>query len=193
MKIGVFGGSFNPPHKMHKNMALELINKGYLDKVIFVPTGNKYKKDGLISDIDRYNMLKLMCKKNNNLKVSKYELSKNLRYAYETLDHFQKLYKNDEVYFILGSDNLKLFKTWKNYEYILSNYKLLIVLRDNDDVLSLLDEFKEYENSLIFVDIDKKDLSSTLIRNDLKNNKTDHLDELEEAVLKYIRENNLYV
>lgn len=70
---------------------------------------------------------------------------------------------------------------------------MLIVLRDNDDVLSLLDEFKEYENSLIFVDIDKKDLSSTLIRNDLKNNKTDYLDELEEAVLKYIRENNLYV
>lgn len=39
MKIGIFGGSFNPPHKMHKKIAKVLIKKGYVDKVIFVPTG----------------------------------------------------------------------------------------------------------------------------------------------------------
>ena len=48
MKIGIFGGCFNPPHKMHFKIAEELIMKKYLDKVIFVPTGNFYKKKNLI-------------------------------------------------------------------------------------------------------------------------------------------------
>ena len=41
MKIGIFGGSFNHPHNMHKNISLELIQKGYLDSAIYVPTGDK--------------------------------------------------------------------------------------------------------------------------------------------------------
>lgn len=44
MKIGVFGGCFNPPHKMHKNIAIKLVECGYLDKVIFVSIGNDYQK-----------------------------------------------------------------------------------------------------------------------------------------------------
>ena len=44
MRIGIFGGSFNPPHKKHKNIAIELIQKNYIDKIIYVPTGNKYNK-----------------------------------------------------------------------------------------------------------------------------------------------------
>ena len=48
MRIGVFGGSFNPPHLMHLNIAKDLLRLKYLDKVIFVPTGNKYSKDDLI-------------------------------------------------------------------------------------------------------------------------------------------------
>ena len=56
MKIGIFGGSFNPPHNMHKNIALDLLKNKYLDKVIYVPTGNKYNKKGLANQNDRYNM-----------------------------------------------------------------------------------------------------------------------------------------
>ena len=47
MRIGIFGGSFNPPHMMHKNIALELLKMDYLDKVIYVPTGGLYNKVGL--------------------------------------------------------------------------------------------------------------------------------------------------
>ena len=63
MKIGIFGGSFNPPHIMHKKIAEQLIKEKYLDKVIFVPTGMKYEyKNNLISNEDRYHMLKLLIK-----------------------------------------------------------------------------------------------------------------------------------
>ena len=76
MRLGIFGGSFNPPHKMHKNIALKLIDNKYLDKVIYVPTGDKYKKDDLVGAKDRYNMVKIMIKDNPNLLVSDYELKK---------------------------------------------------------------------------------------------------------------------
>ena len=63
MKIGIFGGSFNPPHNAHKKIALELIKKHYVDKVIFVPTGSKYEyKNNLLSNEIRLTMLELMCK-----------------------------------------------------------------------------------------------------------------------------------
>ena len=57
MKIGIFGGSFNPPHKIHQKIANYLVKNNYLDKVIFVPTGSNYEKPYLASEQDRYNML----------------------------------------------------------------------------------------------------------------------------------------
>jgi len=62
MKIGFFGGSFNPPTKAHIELAQKVIEKYVLDKVIFVPMGDFYVKEGLASSKDRLNMLKLACK-----------------------------------------------------------------------------------------------------------------------------------
>ena len=91
MKIGIFGGSFNPPHKMHKKIAKVLIKKGYVDKVIFVPTGMKYEyKTNLISNKKRVDMLSLMIEKEKNMAISKYELQQKPIYTYETLKHFKK-------------------------------------------------------------------------------------------------------
>ena len=70
MKVGIFGGSFNPPHKMHKRIGLELIKKGYVDKIIYVPVQDNYNKKDLLPFKDRYNMVKQMIKGNNDLLVS---------------------------------------------------------------------------------------------------------------------------
>ena len=74
MRVGIFGGTFNPPHKMHLNIALTLIKNNYVDKVIFVPTGNKYDRKDLNNELDRFNMVNLMFKDYDNLEVSDYEL-----------------------------------------------------------------------------------------------------------------------
>lgn len=102
MKIGIFGGCFNPPHNMHKKIALDLINNNYLDKVIYVPTGNRYNKKDLIDVKYRIEMLKLMCMDNNNLEGSDFELKNNLVYTYQTLDYFKMEYPDDGCKKFLG-------------------------------------------------------------------------------------------
>ena len=192
MKIGIFGGSFNPPHKMHKKIAIELIKKHYVDKVIFVPTGSKYKyKNNLLSDKVRLEMLELMCRDNNNLEVSNYELKEHVVYTYETLNYFKNKYKDDEIYFICGTDNLSYIDKWKKGEDILSNNKLLVIKRNTDDINTLLEKYKDYKDNIIVTDIKENEISSTKIREMIYNNKRTE-DYLDDSVYSYIRENNLY-
>lgn len=190
MKIGIFGGCFNPPHKMHKDIAVNLINNNYVDKVIYVPTGNKYQKRELLSDSDRYNMIKLMIQDYDNLLVSDYEFNTELTYTYQTLDYFKNKYNNDDVYFIMGADNLAEFDTWKNYQYILQNYKLLVINRDSFDKQKLLEKYKDYKENIIFAKQDINFISSSYIRNNINDSRVAMY--LDKAVLNYIKLNNLY-
>lgn len=188
MKIGIFGGSFNPPHKMHKNIALELIEKRYVDKIIYVPTGNKYTKKDLIDAKYRLEMLNIMTKGNDDLLVSDYEVKNVLTYTYQTLDYFKRRYPNDEIYFICGSDNLCELTTWKNYEYILNNYKLLVIKRNDDDINKIVKHLNK--SSIIEATIASKNISSTEIRKNLDcEEKNPNLDK---NILDYIRRKRLY-
>lgn len=155
----------------------------YLDKVIFVPTGNKYNKDDLIDIRYRIKMLKMMTKDYNDMIVSDYEDQNRVIYTYETLDYFKKKYLDDEIYFILGADNLKQIGTWKNSEYILSKYKLLVINRDDDKIVA--------SDNIVVTNILNSDISSTFIRNNI--NKNDIIKRyLNKDVLEYIRKEKLY-
>jgi nicotinate-nucleotide adenylyltransferase len=187
MRIGIFGGSFNPVHNMHKNISLELINKSYLDMVIYVPTGDNYNKKDLISFKDRLNMLKLMVLEDNKLIVSDIGNSNDYQYTYQVLDYFKNIY-NADIYFICGSDNLSLFDTWMEYKYILENYKLLVIKRNNDNIDDILNEYNEYIRNIIVSDIEEVKLSSSMIRNEIDN----ALEYLDPNVYAYIKKNNLY-
>lgn len=192
MKIGIFGGSFNPPHKIHKKIALDLIKRHYVDKVIFVPTGSKYKyKNNLLSDKVRFKMLKLMCEDNKNLDVSDYELKDHIVYTYETLNYFKNKYKEDEIYFICGTDNLSYIDEWNKGIDILSNNKLLIIKRNSTDINTLLDKYNDYKDNIIITDIKENEISSTKIRKMIYNNKRVEI-YLDKSVYLYIRDNNLY-
>ncbi len=192
MKIGIFGGSFNPPHKMHKKIALDLIHDGYVDEVIYVPTGNKYNKKDLLDVEERLAMLKIMTHDNGQLKVSAYEVKNVLTYTYQTLDYFKSIYPNDDIYFICGTDNLREITTWKNYAYILNNYKILVIQRDNDDIEDLIKNI--YNDNIIITKISTRKVSSTKIRDALRRNASySTLSKyLEAEVIDYIKKRNLY-
>lgn len=193
MRIGIYGGSFNPPHNMHLKMATELIRQNLVDKVIFVPTGSKYPKFGLASDMDRFEMIKLMIDGNPNLEVSDYELKESQIYTYKTLDYFKNYYPNCEIYFILGSDLLKDFKTWRNYEYILANFKILVTLRDTDKKEDLEKIELPNRENIVYTNIKLSSLSSTEIREKVEKDDIAFLKQnLDPEILSYIRKNNLY-
>lgn len=193
MKIGIFGGSFNPPHKMHKNMAKYLIDKGYVDRVIFVPTGSKYKyKTNLLPDEVRLMMVELMIEDQDNMMASSFELKKEVVYTYDTLKHFSELYQNDTIYFICGTDNLTYVDKWKNGEYLLKNHKFLVIKRSTDEIDGILKRFDEYKDNLIVADMPMEEISSTMIREGLANKDKNVIKYLDREVYEYIMRNNMY-
>lgn len=192
MRIGILGGSFNPPHKMHLNMGLELLNKNYVDKIIYVPTGSKYKyKNNLVADHHRFKMLEMMIKDNDKLDVSDYELKDEVVYTCDTLKYFQENYSNDEIYFVCGADNLSYVDEWKNGIYLLENYKFLVIKRYTDDIEEILKRFSEYKDNIIVSDVEPDSLSSTEIRNKIKSGEG-VFELLDKEVYEYILDNKLY-
>lgn len=192
MKIGIFGGCFNPPHNMHKKVAQDLINQGYVDKVVFVPTGNNYNKKELIDIAYRIDMLNLVIDK-DTMDVS--DISKDMEYQYtfEVLDYFKAKYPGAEIYFICGTDNLNEFEMWRNYEYILRNYKLLVVGRNHDDIQQILAKYTEYKESICITEVKQNQISSTHIRTWIKEGKIDKsLCYMDAQVIKYIESKGLY-
>ncbi len=192
MRIGIFGGSFNPPHKMHLKIGLDLLNGNYVDKIIYVPTGSKYKyKNNLISDFHRLKMLELMTTGDERFIVSDFELQEEEIYTYETLDFFRSIYPNDEIYFICGTDNLSYIDLWKNGLYLLENYKFLVIKRYTDPIEDILNKFSKYRDNIIISNIEMNSLSSTEIRNKIKNGE-DIGDLVNSDIIEYIRKNKLY-
>lgn len=183
-RIGIFAGSFNPPHLIHQKIANDLIDNNYLDKVIFLPTGNSYQKNDLISFNHRFKMLQLIT--NNDILVSDYENKEELIYSYQSLDHFKEKYPNNEIYLITSSEWLDKIKDWKNGEYILANFSLIVVGRKSY-------EFKNNEQykKVVFTNLVYENISSTEIRKQLLSNQLEDIN-LDKNVLKYIKENNLY-
>ena len=94
----------------------------------------------------------------------------------------------DEIYFICGSDNLKEITTWKNYDYILDNFKLIVIRRNNDDINEILSKINS--KNIVIPNINSDNISSSYIRKNINNKKI--LKIMDENIVKYIIENNLY-
>lgn len=188
MKVGIFGGAFNPPHKMHKEIAETILKEKYMDKVIYVPTGNNYNKPGLLRGEDRIQMLKLMFPENENVEISDFEVQGSL-YTINTLKHFRELYPTDEIYFICGTDNLAEFYTWRNYEEILKNYKLFVIARKNNDFCDIIKGYSEYAEHIELAKMEMKVISSTEIRKEIiEHGFTEKLNEwLDAKVIDYLK------
>ena len=196
--IAIFGGSFNPPLNSHIILAKEIINKfDAVEKLIFVPVSTKYQKDNLAQNKHRYDMLKLICNKENKLEVSDIELKSDKQlYTIQTLGMFKNKYENYDIYFVMGTDNLKELRTWKEPEKILANYRIIILERNDDNIYEIINNdelLNKYKQSLIKIDgIDRIFLSSTMIREKIKNGE-DVKQFIDEDVLEYIREHELYM
>ena len=185
MRIGIFPGSFNPPHDGHLAIAKNLIKLNYLDKVIFVPVSNFYVKNELLDGEFRLDMLKIATKYDDRLCVSDYEIiSEAQPYTYQTLDFFKNKFKDDTICLIVGTDNYLNLISWKNYEYLINNYEIIVIKRG--EIKNDMD-FKNVK----FISFNIDFISSTDIRNKLKEGIQPKF--LNKDVYNYILEKKLYI
>ena len=196
--IALFCGSFNPPLFSHFSLAEQLLNSEQnIEKIIFVPVSNKYNKDGLISDEHRFNMLNLVCKQNPRFEVSDIEFnSPRQPYTFETLQAMQEIYTDYEVRLIIGTDNLKELDTWYEIEQLLNKFKVFVLARDEDNIDDIINNhslLSKYSSSFLKSNISiRTNLSSSFVRNEIKNNNSvKYL--LPDEVIEYIKNNKLYI
>ena len=180
MKLGIYMGSFNPPHLGHERVINYLLENNIIDKVLVIPTLNYWHKNDLVDIKHRINMLKYL--ENENIIID----NKHNKYIYtlELLHELEKKYPKESLYPIIGADNLISFDKWKNYQELL-DYPFIVMNRDNLDVDKYL---KKYPNNhfIIINNFVNLMISSSKLRENLDK------DYLNPKVLKYIQKNHLY-
>lgn len=179
MKIALYVGSFNPVHNGHIKVMNYLIDNKIVDKVLVLPTPNYWNKQDLISVNDRINMLKFF----ETDKIIIDTIHNNYPYTYQVIDSIKKDYKNDDLYLVIGSDNLEKLYLWKNIEKILENY-VIVFQRGKTNINRYLEKYDK-SKFIIIDNFQNIEVSSTEIRNGGKDN-------VDKKVLEYIRNNQLY-
>jgi nicotinate-nucleotide adenylyltransferase len=198
-KIGIAGGTFDPVHNGHLVIAAAIKEKYYLDKVIFIPTGNPPHKKGMnVTDAEhRYNMLCSAVSSKTDFEVSRIEIDRiGLTFTVDTLTELKKMYGNgSEFFFITGADVVHDLLSWRDFEKVFTMCEFITTLRPGFEKSSLLEVINslklKYNLKISFFEIPLIDISSTMIRE--KVNKNHSINKLvPESVEKYIADNNLY-
>ncbi|MDY3331273.1 MAG: nicotinate (nicotinamide) nucleotide adenylyltransferase [Pelistega sp.] len=191
-KIGLLGGSFNPFHNAHLRLATTALSQLTLDEVQLIPAGQPWQKTVSVSAEHRLAMLKLAIQDQPQLKINTIEIERTGP-SY-TIDTVKNLPSDADYYWLMGSDQLNNFCTWRAWQNILDYVQLVVVKRPHYEVnppQELLDTLDLNHQSLIFLDFDEIDLSSTHIRQKLLDGES-VADFIHPDVLHYIQQNNLY-
>ncbi len=194
MKIGVFGGTFNPPHEGHKKLALEFMSRLSLDLLLIIPTYIPPHKssDFLADGADRLEMCRLtFLPLGGNVSVSDIELRRHGKsYTVDTLSEIKELYPKDELFFLMGSDMLLSFHKWREPDKILDFAVICAAPRDSSGAQELKNYVKEYypgrKDRFLIMDFSPIEISSTDVRNSLDETK------IEKQVAAYIKKRGLY-
>src|SRR5690606_37917845 len=189
-QIGLFFGSFNPIHTGHLIIANYMANYTALDEVWLVVTPHNplKKKDSLINQYDRLEMVNLAIEKTGNIRSSTIEFSlPQPSYTIDTLAHLREKYREKAFALIMGSDNLVSLHKWKNYEVILRDYQVLVYPRPNYPTPA---EWVDHP-SITITDTPLMEFSSTFIRNAVKSGKNIRYF-VPDAVMAFIEGKGLY-
>lgn len=139
MKVGIFGGTFNPIHYGHLRAAEEVKEKGALDRILFIPSGRPPLKSRDIADVKhRYEMTRLALMKNTHFEISDRECRKKGRsYTVKTLKELKINYPERDFYFILGIDAFLDMPNWWHHEELLALAHFIIISRPGFQFIDL--------------------------------------------------------
>jgi nicotinate-nucleotide adenylyltransferase len=189
MQIGLYFGSFNPIHVGHMAIANYVVEYTDLDQLWFIvsPHNPLKKKETLLQDFERYDLVELSIGNDDRFRVSdiEFRLSKP-SYTIDTLTYLQEQFPRYTFSLIIGSDNLSTFNQWKNYKLIEENYKRYIYPRRGSENLDSV----KHQNIEV-VDAPMIEISSSFIRNAIRQGK-DIRYFLPDKVYDYIFKMNFY-
>jgi nicotinate-nucleotide adenylyltransferase len=191
MKIGLYFGTFNPIHVGHLTIANHIVEHSDLDQIWFVVTPQSpFKvKNSMLDNHQRLEMVYRATKDYTKLKPSDIEFGlPQPNYTINTLIYLEEKYPDYEFSLIMGEDNLKSFHKWKNYELILEGHDLYVYPRISEGNQEA--QFHNH-NKVHFVNAPIMELSSTFIRNSIKEGKNVR-PMLPEHVWEYLDEMNFY-
>lgn len=187
--IVVFGGAFNPVTKAHLKVYQFINEKLNPKSFMFLPVSSVYSKSNLIENNHRYEMLRLATKQFKNVIVSDLELNdQEFLGTYQSLLRIKELY-HDEIVFVVGADNIIGMERWIRVEDFLTEFKVVVLNRNQIDVNELIDSnkvLKRFKSSFIIFKDFEVTLSSTQFRD------TMNQELVPKEVYEYIQDNKLY-
>ena len=208
-KIGLLGGTFNPVHKGHVKLGLNILDAFGLDKIFYILSANPPHKNStnLAPVAIRWEMLKCALHSFSRLIPCDIEMNRpTYSWTWQTIKELKEEHRDSQFYFISGSEGFLKIKTWKKYGYLLETLPFIVVLRhrqDENKVTKLLQgegivpASRERAGEkmpcicLHAYDAEELSISSTKIRNMIHNSipVTRFVDQ---GVLKIMEENKLY-
>ncbi len=197
MKIGIYGGSFDPVHVGHVNAALTFKEELSLDKIIVIPAYQPPHKKGLAMTPSehRMNMCNLAFGKLEGFEVSDIEILRaDEGYMADTVAQIREIYPDDELYLLIGGDMLLYFRKWYAWSKITDEAVLAVAARNWEDDAALEAEaavLRSYGAEVRIVPIDVKEISSTAVRETVR--RADDISSMvPEGVDEYIWDHYLY-
>ncbi|MEG2361157.1 MAG: nicotinate-nucleotide adenylyltransferase [Christensenella sp.] len=140
-RVGILGGTFNPPHSGHVDMCRHVKDEFVLDRVCMMPCGNPpHKEHGLASKQKRLQMTRL-CAEGSGIEVIDTEVKREgYSYTADTIAALREKNPQTDYYFIIGADTVFELLTWHEYKRLFELAKIICVRRQNNDVLKLMAE-----------------------------------------------------
>lgn len=196
MRIGLFGGSFNPPHLGHMHLAESVHDALRLDEVRLIPSKISPHRSmaEYAPEQDRLAMCRLAAEGYPWMRAEDYELrQEQVSYTYYTVRHFADMYPDAELFWLVGGDMLESFTSWHRWEEILRMASLAAVAREPGEYARLSDAAARLQQygRVELVNVESFAISSTKIR-EMVGKCQNYPCYLPEKIVQYIRENNLY-
>lgn len=188
-RIGIFGGTFNPVHKAHVEIAKSFLQKFSLDLLYIIPNNiPPLKESHGVSGEDRMNMLKIAFSGNDNIVISDIELKRvGTSYTCDTIKEIKETHENGDLFFLMGDDWIDNFDKWKNYRYILDNVNLVIAYRGDKDIKNAVMRLEELGGKDVYLlGNERIKLSSSNFRS------CPEKEALPDGVFEYIEKRGLY-
>jgi nicotinate-nucleotide adenylyltransferase len=193
-RIALYGGTFDPVHLGHLEVARRVSELFEIEKVVFIPAQIAPHKVGrpVTEPIHRYAMIALATQNDSQLLISTFELdAPDRRYTVDTVAEFQRRLGDDtELFFIMGADSWSEITTWRDWERLLRMTNHIVVTRPGYEVPPAP---VGLGNRILFTDAVQKDISATNIRRLANEERYDELEQLvPRSVAGYIKKYGIY-